>query len=144
MPGGSTLAVVREGRSTPLTVGDEAVIGLRYTPSETVDAGLVFAGYGLSTPEAGHDDLSELDVRGRILVYVAGAPDGVPADLLAHAQSSAADRAPLAKAGAVGLIALGGAATRDVPWDRVVHLAAIRRCGWRTSRWTTRAGSRLV
>jgi len=124
VPGGSTLAVVREGRSTPLTVGDEAVIGLRYTPSETVDAGLVFAGYGLSIPEAGHDDLSELDVRGRIVVYVAGAPDGVSADLLAHAQSSAGRWARLAKAGAVGLIALGGAATRDVPWDRVVHLAA--------------------
>src|SRR4051812_45484751 len=63
VPGGSTLTLVREGHSTPLAVGDDAVIGLRYTPSETVDAAVVFAGYGLSIPEAGYDDLAGLDVR---------------------------------------------------------------------------------
>ena len=38
---------------------------LRVDPAPEVDAGLVFAGYGLSIPEAGHDDFRDLDARAR-------------------------------------------------------------------------------
>jgi hypothetical protein len=124
VPGGSTLTLIRDGQPTPLVVGDHAVIGLRYAPSETVDAGLVFAGYGLSIPEAGYNDLAGLDLRGKIVVYVSGTPGGLPADLLSHAQSSSERWAPLAQAGAVGVISITGSANRDVPWARTVQLAS--------------------
>ena len=41
-------------------VGDDAVISLRVDPAPSFEAGLVFAGYGLSIPDAGHDDFSQL------------------------------------------------------------------------------------
>lgn len=37
-------------------------------------AELVFAGYGLSVPEYGYDDLAGIDVRGKVAVVLAGAP----------------------------------------------------------------------
>jgi hypothetical protein len=49
-----------------------------------VEAPLVFAGYGLSLPEAGVDDLAGLDVRGKIVVHVNGVPTGLSAPLQAQ------------------------------------------------------------
>src|SRR5437899_2670552 len=44
---GSTLALVRGGKSEPLTLGEEAFFGTRVDLAPQVDAPLVFAGYGL-------------------------------------------------------------------------------------------------
>jgi Zn-dependent M28 family amino/carboxypeptidase len=124
VPGGSSLALERDGRTTPLVVGDEAVISLRYVPSAAVDAPLAFAGYGLSIPGSGHDDLAGLDVKGKVVVYFTGTPSGIPGELLAHAQSATERWAAVAKAGAVGLVAISPPASRDVPWSRVAQRAA--------------------
>src|SRR5436190_2150249 len=36
VPGASTLTLIQDGAETPVLVGDEAVIGLRYAPVESV------------------------------------------------------------------------------------------------------------
>jgi hypothetical protein len=123
-PDASSLTLERDGKPTPLLLGAEAVIGLRYVPAARVDAPLVFAGYGLSIPGAGHDDFAGLDVKGAVVVYLSGTPDGIPGEVLAHAQSAAERWDPLAKAGAVGLVAISPSSSRDVPWDRVARLAS--------------------
>jgi hypothetical protein len=58
-------------------------------PAFVVEAGLVFAGYGLSIPEAHHDDFAGPDVRGKLVVYLFGAPPTVSGALAAHVQSPA-------------------------------------------------------
>ncbi|MBK1968133.1 MULTISPECIES: M28 family peptidase [Brevundimonas] len=40
------------------------------------DAAVVFAGYGVYAPERGWDDYGDLDVRGKVVLVVAGEPDG--------------------------------------------------------------------
>lgn len=93
-----------EGTWTPLTVGRD----LRLSPrpsSGDVEAPLVFAGYGLSLPQAGVDDLAGLDLRGRIVVFVNSVPRGLSAALQAHATRSR--WTALQRAGAVGVIAIG-------------------------------------
>jgi hypothetical protein len=67
----------------------------------------VFAGYGLSLPQAGVDDLKGLDLRGKIVVHVAGAPNGLSAALQAHGSRNR--WAAMRDAGAVGIIAIGNA-----------------------------------
>ena len=62
------------GKSEPLTLGEDAMISLRVDPAPIIEADLVFAGYGLSIPEAGYDDLAGMDVRGKLVVYLSGAP----------------------------------------------------------------------
>ncbi len=39
------------------------------------DAGLVFAGYGISAPERGWDDYAGLDVRGKVVIVLGGEPE---------------------------------------------------------------------
>ena len=50
----------------------------------TLDAGLVFVGYGVTAPELGHDDYAGLDTRGRCVVVLSGAPPKFPGDQRAH------------------------------------------------------------
>ncbi|WP_053333595.1 subclass B3 metallo-beta-lactamase [Gemmatimonas phototrophica] len=92
--------------STPLVLGRD----LRLTPrpaTGNVDAPLVFAGYGLSLPQAGVDDLNGLDLRGKIVVHMAGVPNGLSPALQAHGSRNR--WAAMRDAGAVGIIAIGSA-----------------------------------
>ncbi|MDR3635903.1 MAG: M28 family metallopeptidase [Isosphaeraceae bacterium] len=115
----SRLALVRDGVEEPLTLGDDAVISLRVDPAPSIEAPLVFAGYGLSIPEAGHDDFKGLDARGKLVVYLRGAPPGVPGPLAAHSQSEGERSDALRKAGAIGTVAIPNPKNMDIPWERL-------------------------
>ena len=47
---------------------------LLFTDSGKIDAGLVFAGWGISAPELGYDDYAGLDVKGKIVLCFRGTP----------------------------------------------------------------------
>ena len=44
---GCSLELIRAGKAERLTLGQDAMIGVRVDPAESVEAPLVFAGYGL-------------------------------------------------------------------------------------------------
>lgn len=88
----------------------------------SVDAPLVFAGYGLSIPEAGHDDFAGLDVRGKIVVVLSGGPTNISGALKSDARSNRAKL--LAARGALGLIALSTVRQTEIKWDRQVALSS--------------------
>jgi hypothetical protein len=119
----SRLALVRGGAEEALKLGDDAVISLRVDPAPSVEAPLVFAGYGLSIPEVGHNDFQGLDARGKLVVYLRGAPPSVPGPLAAHAQSEGERSEALRKAGAIGSVAIFNPKNMDIPWK---HLALAR------------------
>ncbi|MEP7367424.1 MAG: M28 family peptidase, partial [Acidobacteriota bacterium] len=83
-----------------------------------VTAPLVFVGYGLSIPDFGHDDLKSLDLKGKIAVYIAGAPSSIPGAVQAHFSSTAERARALAAAGAIGAISIANPRNADVPWSR--------------------------
>ena len=63
------------GRTLPLLFGaDYVVSGYGLAPILKLDASLVFVGFGLVAPEHGRDDYAGLDVRGKIVVALSGAP----------------------------------------------------------------------
>ncbi|WP_037498325.1 M20/M25/M40 family metallo-hydrolase [Sphingomonas jaspsi] len=68
-------------------------------------AGLVFVGYGIDDKALGIDDYAGLDVRGKIVVVLAGAPDKVDNDIAAHLRATKDVIA--AQHGAIGIIELG-------------------------------------
>ena len=72
--------------------------------SDEITAPLVFAGYGLKIPENNYDDLAGLDLKGKIVVYLAGSPADVPGALSAHYQTAGERWKPLKQAGALGII----------------------------------------
>ena len=59
-----SLALVRDGQEDPLELGQEANISIGYEAAESVDAPVVFVGYGLKVSEIDHDDYKGLDVSG--------------------------------------------------------------------------------
>src|SRR6266699_5651689 len=60
----SRLALVREGKAEPLTLGEDANFNVRSEPAASLEAPLVFAGYGLKIPERQIDDFAGLPIQG--------------------------------------------------------------------------------
>ncbi len=119
----STLALVRDGKALPVTLGDEALLRWGSEPISDVDAPLVFAGYGLSIPEAGYSDLQSpglLNVlRGAVVVYLQGGPSNLSGNLRSHYSSAEERTKALKAAGAVGSINIPNPRSMDVPWARM-------------------------
>lgn len=102
------LRLWRGARSESLAYLDEFSTrpDLQATHSE-VTAPLVFAGHGIQAPGFGLDDYAGLDVRGRIVVVLAGRPPHLPSEEGAHFSSRLTKMAVAARLGAVGMISLG-------------------------------------
>ncbi|HYO74320.1 MAG TPA: M28 family metallopeptidase [Archangium sp.] len=114
----SRLALVRGGKETRLTLGKEAIISSRMGEAGSVDAPMVFVGYGLSIPEAGHDDFAGVDLQGKIAVVLQGGPEKISGALRAHHGSTSERVKALKQAGAVGLVMLQNPKLVEVPWER--------------------------
>src|ERR1700686_1275881 len=115
----SSLALVRDGKVEPLTLGEDAFFSTRADLAPELQAPLVFVGYGLSIPEKNYDDLSGLDLNGKVAVILNGSPTDIPGPLASHYQSAAERWKTLRKAGAVGIIGIANPATMDIPWSRM-------------------------
>ena len=114
----SSLALVRDGKTEPLALGEDANFSMRIDPAARVDAPLVFAGYGLNVPEQHINDLDGLTLNGAVIVYVSATPRSLPGPLQAHF-GSAAERWRMYKAaGAVGTITISNPKAMDIPWSR--------------------------
>jgi Zn-dependent M28 family amino/carboxypeptidase len=114
---GSSAALVSGGRETKLAIPGDLIIGRGdgRRPAR-IEAPLVFVGYGLHMPEAGHDDFAGVDLKGKIAVVVSGGPAEVSGALKSHARR---DRARLlSERGAAGLLSLTTAKAIEVPWSR--------------------------
>lgn len=77
---GSTLAVTTPEGSREFAAPD-AVRALSFSASESVEAPVVFAGYGIVTPDAGpdrYDSYAGLDVRDKIVVVLRYFPEDLP------------------------------------------------------------------
>ncbi len=122
----SSLELVREnGAVEPLVLGQDAILSTRVDAAPELDAGLVFAGYGLAIPEAHHDDFVGLDVRGKLVVVLSGAPSSIPGPLAAHMQSAAERAAVLRRLGAAGLVMIMNPKRMDIPWERAALARSI-------------------
>lgn len=65
------------GRTFPFDDGDFSVDGLS-TPGITLQAEIVFVGYGISAPEKGLNEYDGLDVGGKIVLVLTGSPKDAP------------------------------------------------------------------
>jgi hypothetical protein len=113
----SAVSLVAGGTETQLDVPGDVTVGRGggRVPA-TINAPLVFVGYGLSIPEAGHDDFAGVDLNGKIAVVISGGPENISGALKAHARR---DRTRiLAERGAVGVLSLTTLKAVETPWSR--------------------------
>ena len=117
--GASRLTLVGPSGETALVLGEQVLPGTRVPQlPDAFNAPLLFLGYGLHLPDSGHDDFADLDLKGRIVVTLAGGPKQLSGALKSHARSAEFWPA-LQKAGALGVITLANPRQMDIPWDRV-------------------------
>jgi Zn-dependent M28 family amino/carboxypeptidase len=114
----SSLALVRDGRTQPLTLGEDANFSLRIDPAPEVNAPLVFAGHGLDIPDQRINDLDGLNLNGAVVVYFSTPPASLSGALQAHFGSNAERWRMLKAAGAIGTISIGSLTGAEVPWSR--------------------------
>ncbi|HEX4229683.1 MAG TPA: M28 family metallopeptidase [Bryobacteraceae bacterium] len=117
-PQRSSLSLVHKGVAARVPVPVEALLGYSAHAAPTIEAPLVFAGYGLTIPEAHWDDLKGLRVRGAVVVFLAGGPESISGNLRSHYSSNAERWKALRKAGAVGIISIQNPKTMEIPWSR--------------------------
>jgi len=115
----SSLTLVRNGESEELVLGEDASISARIDPAPEVDAEVVFAGYALTVPEMQYDDLAGLDLRGKIVLHLAGGPSSIPGPLRSHYQSANERGRFLERAGVIGTIVIQNPHHMDLPWQRI-------------------------
>ncbi len=96
-----------------------------------LEAGLVFAGYGINAPELGYNDFAGLDVRGKVVVTFAGQPHDFPSEEGAHFAASRERALAAARAGAVGLLRIHTPrAARRFKWQRLKGTVGMPSMGW--------------
>ena len=112
--------LTRNGQANPVALGDDAYFSTRVEGSDQeVNAALVFAGNGLQVLESHLDELAGLDLKGKVVVYLAGSPASVPGSLAAHYGGLAQRWKTYATAGAVGIVVIPNPASMDIPWSRM-------------------------
>ncbi len=88
-----------------LTFGEEYLPGINPQAPESMTEGkVVYVGYGIVRP--GRDDYAGVDVRGKIVAVVRGAPDGLDSEESAHFGGIATKAAIAKSKGAVAVISL--------------------------------------
>lgn len=115
---GGTLTFTGDG-APQLSVGDDYIV---YASDQNargvIEAPLVFAGYGLVADEHGRDDYEGLDVEGKVVAYLTGAPKFLNSEERAHYSSTRAKRA--SERGAIGTITLFTPTLQErVPYTRI-------------------------
>jgi hypothetical protein len=70
----------------------------------TVDAPIVFAGYGITAPEKNYDDYKGLDVKGKVVIIVRGAPSSFSSSESAASMNVATIQKNALKHGAIGVL----------------------------------------
>lgn len=120
VPGGVDFKLQLGTRSQAYQNGvDIAVDPSPYAVDETIDAELVFVGWGIFAPELGIDDYAGLDVKGKAVVLLEGAPSSLPGSIRAHFSWIQQKERMAAAKGAVAILSVKSPEReRFSPWER--------------------------
>lgn len=134
---GRIALVPRGGTAQPLLFGEDYIPGgTPLAPEVKLDAPLVFAGFGVVAPGYKQDDYRGLDVKGKIVVVLAGAPKWFQGEERAHYGNATTKRLAAAAHGAAGIITLYTPTRQSVsPFERL-------KLNWQETAmvWTDAAG----
>ncbi len=131
-PGSAELVFSNAATTTALAFVDQFYMGpaLGRTAAE-LEAGLVFAGYGIEAGELDHNDYANLDASGKVVVFFAGQPHDFPSEEGAHLASTTEKTRAAVRHGAVGILIIHTPrAAQRYQWDRVSSQVGMPAMGW--------------
>jgi hypothetical protein len=121
----SSLTLKRNGFTRALTIDKDYVMsGNPLSPDTTAEAQVVFIGYGVSAPEFDYDDYARIDVRGKIVAALYGAPPRLPSAPGAHFSSGEQKLGAAAAHGAIGFLSIwAGRPEKRTPFSEFVRFS---------------------
>jgi len=121
-PDKCAMALTESGSTSQLKWADDFImVGRPANPDAFVEAPMVFVGYGVRTPDGRYDDYAGLDVKGKIVIFLGGAPPSLPSELGAHLSAGREKARTARDHGAVGIVQLWSSKSeKGLPWARVV------------------------
>ncbi len=131
-PGSAEMVFSRGEAIIPLVFVEQFYIrpSLGHTSSD-LEAGLVFVGYGIDAPELDHRDYAGIDVKGKVVVSLAGQPYDFPSEEGAHFASGREKTRAAVRNGAVGMLMIyTPRASQRYQWDRVKSRVGMPSMGW--------------
>ncbi|AHE56806.1 M28 family metallopeptidase [Sphingomonas sanxanigenens] len=131
--GHGAIAVTRGGQQTALVFGEDYLPGQSLkAPRLSLNAPLVFVGFGVVAPAFKRDDYAGLDVKGKIVVLLSGAPKAIPGEERAHYGNGTTKAIEAEKHGAIGVITLETPTRAKVlPFARAAKTWDDKRMVWR-------------
>ena len=127
-PGSARLELALGGERRQLAWLEHFVLGPEIgTESLDVEAPLVFVGHGVVAPSRGWDDYAGLDVHGKIVLVLSGAPASFPSEERAFHSKTFRKETLAAERGAVAMIGIRSPVdVRRNPWQRYTMNAGRR------------------
>jgi Peptidase family M28/PA domain len=131
-PDKCSMTLTENGSASQLKWGDDFFMrGSEVNPDASIEAPLVFVGYGVRTPDGRYDDYAGVDVKGKIVALLRGAPPSLPSELRAHLSDGREKIRAARDRGAVGVILLWSPKDeKTLPWPRVVIGAGFPSMRW--------------
>lgn len=121
-PGESSFTLIADNKEDKLEYGKQFIINPYFAASaSSVSAPMVFVGFGISAPEFNYDDYSNIDVKGKIVVYINDAPQRFPTSERAYYTTADAKYGEALRRGAVGVITFSLPSSRRSSWDGAVR-----------------------
>jgi len=117
---GSSMTVRGPKGARTLAYGRDFLLGADPLRAEVGidDAPVAFVGYGVSAPSLGYDDYGGgLDVKGKVVAYLSGAPAMLPSNERAYYSSGAVKEAEAVKRGAIGTLSFTSPDDPRFRWD---------------------------
>ncbi len=121
----SSFRLIARGRTQTLRPGEDYALSASFLEEESrVRAPLAYVGYGITAPDLDYDDYDGMDVQGKIVVMLSGAPESFPPNQRAFYSSTHKAENAVAH-GAVGILNVFlPAMAKRFPWAMVArHLS---------------------
>ena len=115
----SSLSVFTTAGRQTMTYGVDYYMGadMLRANTELDAANVVFVGFGVSAPALGHDDYGDIDVRGKVVLYLSGAPTDFPSNERAYYSSGGTKTAEAIQRGAIGALTFWAPDDPRLRWD---------------------------
>lgn len=115
------------GRPLPLRIGQDVTAASRIVGrTSIVDAPIMFGGYGVTAPELGFNGYEGVDLKGKVVLVLAGDPDfeagrdlGFGGRALAFAGRTGEKIAAAQARGAIAVLTIHETAAASYPWQQV-------------------------
>ena len=127
----SSFSLTSTGRVTELSYGDDFYLSPDHMRTESeVSAPVAFVGFGVSAPAFGYDDYAGIDVEGKIVAYISGAPSSLPSNERAYYSSGTTKSDEAIARGAVGTVSFNSPDDPRFRWENSVNRSSAGSYVW--------------